>query len=71
MADQVRGPASVPAAGDGEWPRGRGRRSGKQVDRLKAPNAAPSLHHLLSRSPLSRLDFEHRRVVGPVREVDV
>lgn len=71
MADQVRGTAFAPAAGDGERPRGHGRPSDKRADRLQAPSGAPSLHHLLSRSPLSRLEFEHGHIAGPVREVDV
>lgn len=42
-----------------------------EFDRLQAPTAAPNLHQLLSRSPLSRLEFEHDPIAGPVREVDV
>ena len=71
MADQVRASPSAPATDDGESPRGRGRPSDKRAYRRKAPSGAPSLHHLLSRSPLSRLAFEHGHIAGPVREVDV
>ena len=43
----------------------------REFDRLQAPSGAPNLHQLLSRSPLSRLEFEHRPIAGPVREVDI
>lgn len=43
----------------------------REFDRLQAPSGAPSLHQLLSRSPLSRLEFEHDPIAGPVREVDI
>ncbi|MGB3494720.1 MAG: type II toxin-antitoxin system prevent-host-death family antitoxin [Elainellaceae cyanobacterium] len=31
----------------------------------------PNLHHLLSQSPLNRLEFEQLSVTGPVREIDL
>ena len=43
----------------------------EEFDRLRARDAAPSLHHLLSRSPLARLDFGGESVPAPVREVDI
>lgn len=43
----------------------------RDFDRLQAPSGAPSLHDLLSRSPLSRLEFEQGAIVGPVRNVDI
>ena len=42
-----------------------------EFDRLRAASAAPTLHQLLSRSPLNRLEFEHEPIHGPVREVDI
>lgn len=33
--------------------------------------AEPNLHHLLSQSPLSRLDFEPSRMESPVREIEL
>ncbi len=42
-----------------------------EFDRLRARNAAPNLHDLLSRSPLADLDFGGGPVRAPVREVDV
>lgn len=42
----------------------------RDFDRLQAPREASSLHHLLSRSPLRRLEFQHGPIAGPVREVD-
>ena len=42
-----------------------------EFDRLRARNAAPNLHGLLSRSPLADLDFGGGPVRAPVREVDV
>ena len=42
-----------------------------EFDRLRARSAAPSLHDLLSRSPLAGLDFVSGSVRAPVREVDV
>ena len=42
-----------------------------EFDRLRARNAAPSLHDLLSRSPLAGVDFGGGSVRAPVREVDV
>ena len=37
-----------------------------------APVAAqPSLHALLSRSPLEDLDFEHESFLSPVRDVEL
>ena len=41
-----------------------------EFDRLRAPKEA-SLHELLSRSPLNRLDFGGESVRSPVREVDL
>ena len=41
-----------------------------EFDRLRARKTAPSLHDLLSRSPLTRLEFGGEAVRGPVREVD-
>ena len=43
----------------------------KEFDRLQATSGAPKLHQLLSRSPLSRLEFEHGPIAGPVREVEI
>ena len=43
----------------------------REFERLRAPSGAPNLHQLLSRSPLSRLEFEHGPIAGPVREVDI
>lgn len=45
--------------------------SADEFDRLRARNAAASLHDLLSQSPLSRLEFGSESVRGPVREVDL
>ena len=42
-----------------------------EFDRLRARESAGSLHDLLSRSPLSRLEFGGEPVRGPVREVDL
>ena len=42
-----------------------------EFDRLRAATAAPTLHELLSRSPLNRLEFEREPVHGPVRELDI
>lgn len=42
-----------------------------ECDRLRARDAAPNLHGLLSRSPLAGLDFGGEPVRVPVREVDV
>ena len=42
-----------------------------EFDRLRARRSAPSLHDLLSRSPLNRLEFGSESVRSPVREVDV
>ena len=39
--------------------------------RLRALNAAPGLHELLSSSPLNRLEFDRDAVRSPVREVDL
>ena len=41
-----------------------------EFDRLRAREAATSLHDLLSRSPLARLEFGGDSVRSPVREVD-
>lgn len=43
----------------------------KEFDRLQAPSGAPSLHRLLSRSPLNRVEFEHDAIAGPVREAAI
>ena len=40
-------------------------------DRLQAPSGAPTLHDLLSRSPLNRLEFGRESIQGPVREVGI
>lgn len=37
----------------------------------QAGTGASSLHELLSRSPLNRLEFESESVKGPVREVEL
>ena len=42
-----------------------------EFDRLRTRSAAPSLHDLLSRSPLAGVDFGGGSVRTPVREVDV
>ena len=42
-----------------------------EFERLNAPADAPSLHDLLSRSPLSRLQFGREPIEGPVREVEI
>lgn len=42
-----------------------------EFDRLRARRAAGSLHELLSRSPLNRLDFGGGSVRSPVREVEL
>ena len=42
-----------------------------EFDRLRARRAAASLHELLSRSPLNRLEFGVGSVRSPVREVDL
>ena len=42
-----------------------------EFDRLRTRSDAPSLHDLLSRSPLAGLDFGGGSVRAPVREVDV
>ena len=39
--------------------------------RLRARNAAASLHDLLSQSPLARLEFGGESVRSPVRDVDL
>ena len=41
-----------------------------EFDRLRAPKEG-SLHELLSRSPLDRLDFGGESVRSPVRKVDL
>ena len=40
-------------------------------DRLPASSVVPTLHDLLSRSPLNRLEFGRESIQGPVREVDI
>ena len=45
--------------------------SAREFDRLRSRGAAGSLHELLSRSPLSRLEFGGESVPSPVREVDL
>lgn len=42
-----------------------------EFDRLRARCSAPSLHDLLSRSPLNRLEFGSASIRSPVREVDL
>ena len=42
-----------------------------EFDRLRAQRAAASLHELLSKSPLNRLEFGGETVRSPVREVDI
>ena len=42
-----------------------------EFDSLRARQSAPSLHDLLSGSPLSRLEFGSGGIRSPVREVDV
>lgn len=42
-----------------------------EFDRLQASGAAPTLHDLLSRSPLNRLEFGREEIQGAVREVDI
>lgn len=42
-----------------------------EFERLQAGTGASSLHELLSRSPLNRLEFESESVEGPVREVEL
>ena len=41
-----------------------------EFDRLRAPREG-SLHELLSRSPLNRLDFGGESIRSPVREIDL
>ena len=45
--------------------------SADEFDRLQAPSDAPTLHTLLSQSPLNRLEFGRESIQGPVREVDL
>lgn len=45
--------------------------SADQFAKLLPLIAQPSIHELLSQSPLSRLDFEPSRVQSPVREVEL
>ena len=45
--------------------------SAAEYARLAPIAEQPSLHALLSQSPLKDLDFEHATVCGPVREVDL
>ena len=42
-----------------------------EFDRLRSRRSAPSLHDLLSRSPLNRLEFGSEGVRSPVRQVDL
>ena len=42
-----------------------------EFDRLRAASVSPTLHELLSRSPLNRVEFEREPIHGPVREVDI
>ena len=53
------------------WKAGEAKANRSEVVRLAAARGASSLHHLLSRSPLRRLGFEHGPIVSPVREVDI
>ena len=45
--------------------------SAEDYARLSPAAAQPSLHVLLSRSPLRDLDFEHGSVRSPVRDVEL
>lgn len=45
--------------------------SAGEFDRLRASRAAPTLHELLSRSPLNRLELGRESIQGPVRKVDI
>jgi antitoxin Phd len=45
--------------------------SAEDYRRLMPAVARPSLHALLSRSPLRELDFEHEGVASPVRDVEL
>ena len=45
--------------------------SAEDYARLAPAAAQPSLHALLSRSPLKDLDFEHGSVRSPVRDVEL
>ena len=45
--------------------------SAEDYARLAPAAAQPSLHALLSRSPLRDLDFEHGSVRSPVRDVEL
>ncbi|MBV9251525.1 MAG: type II toxin-antitoxin system Phd/YefM family antitoxin [Acetobacteraceae bacterium] len=45
--------------------------SAEDYARLAPAAAQPSLHALLSRSPLRDLDFEHESVRTPVRDVEL
>lgn len=45
--------------------------SAREFDHLRSRNTAGSLHELLSRSPLNRLEFGGGSVPSPVREVDL
>ena len=42
-----------------------------EFERLNARGDAPTLHDLLSRSPLNRLQFEREPIAGPVRKVEI
>ena len=42
-----------------------------EIERLNPSADAPSLHHLLSRSPLNRLQFGRESIEGPVRKVGI
>ena len=42
-----------------------------EFDRLQVPSGVPTLHDLLSRSPLNRLEFGREAIEGPVREVGI
>lgn len=42
-----------------------------EFDSLRARHSAPSLHDLLSGSPLNRLEFGSGGIRSPVREVDL
>lgn len=45
--------------------------SAKTFAKLSPLMAQPSLHELLSQSPLSRLDFEQTSIQPPVRDVNL
>lgn len=42
-----------------------------EFDRMAATAAQPSLHALLSQSPLSKLDFAHEGIRSSVRDIEL